>query len=88
MGTETTVVEIMPGDPNGAPSFDDDDDGDDDNGDGDGCGSGGTAVACDNCGYVWCYSGERWVATCPNCDRRTDTGLKPDEFEDDDNDDE
>lgn len=49
---------------------------DPDNGD-----SESTVVVCEHCGYEWTYSGEMWRATCPRCGKKTDTGLKPDEFE-------
>lgn len=41
-----------------------------------------THVECSHCGYEWEYSGEMWTATCPRCNRKTETGLKPDDFED------
>ena len=39
-----------------------------------------TEVECERCGYVWTYKGEMWRATCPRCNHKTPTGLKPDEF--------
>lgn len=41
-----------------------------------------TEVECMDCGYIWCYSGQMWRATCPRCQHKTPTGLKPDEFDD------
>ncbi|AFZ74595.1 hypothetical protein SAMN05443661_12113 [Natronobacterium gregoryi] len=41
-----------------------------------------TEVECEECGYVWQYSGQMWRATCPRCSHKTPTGLKPDEFDD------
>lgn len=41
----------------------------------------GVEVECHKCGYTWIYKGQRWTATCPNCQANTDTGLGP---EDDD----
>jgi len=32
-----------------------------------------TEVECQNCGYIWMYSGEMWNATCPRCGRKTRT---------------
>jgi len=42
----------------------------------------GVEVECEHCGYVWVYSGKMWTATCPRCNRKTPTGLKPDDFDD------
>jgi len=39
----------------------------------------GIVVDCGNCGYEWEYSGTMWVTTCPRCNRKTETGLRPDE---------
>lgn len=33
----------------------------------------GVETECDNCGYVWVYTGKRWTTTCPNCNRKTST---------------
>lgn len=41
----------------------------------------GVVVVCQHCGNEWVYSGEYWTTTCPNCQRKTPTGLKPDEFD-------
>lgn len=30
-----------------------------------------TAVTCRHCEYVWDYSGEMQMATCPSCQRKT-----------------
>jgi len=37
-----------------------------------------TEVECQNCGYVWMYSGELWNATCPRCNRKTKTPFHED----------
>ena len=37
-----------------------------------------TEVECQNCGYVWMYSGEMWHATCPRCGRKTKTPYHED----------
>jgi uncharacterized OB-fold protein len=39
----------------------------------------GVEVECQNCGYVWVYSGEMWQTTCPRCNRKTPTGLAPED---------
>jgi len=40
-------------------------------------------VECQNCGYIWEYSGEMWTATCPRCNRKTMTPYHQDFDEDD-----
>lgn len=45
------------------------------------CDDGGTEVVCHKCNYSWEYVGEMWRATCPRCGAKTDTGLKPDDFD-------
>lgn len=42
----------------------------------------GVQIECQNCGYVWIYSGQMWNATCPRCNRKTPTPYNPD-YEDD-----
>lgn len=39
----------------------------------------GVEVECENCGYVWTYSGQMWSATCPNCGRKTPTPYAEDD---------
>ena len=36
-------------------------------------------VECEKCGYEWTYTGEMWNTTCPRCNRKTPTGLAPDD---------
>lgn len=33
----------------------------------------GVETECQNCGYIWTYTGTMWNATCPNCGRKTPT---------------
>lgn len=42
----------------------------------------GVEVTCHRCEYTWIYTGERWTATCPNCNAKTKTGLGPGDDED------
>jgi rubrerythrin len=41
----------------------------------------GTELTCEHCGYEWTYNGDLWQATCPRCNKKTPTGLKPDDFD-------
>jgi len=41
----------------------------------------GTELTCKHCGYEWTYDGDLWQATCPRCNKKTPTGLKPDDFD-------
>lgn len=41
----------------------------------------GIEVECEHCGYTWVYKGEMWTATCPRCNAKTESGLRPEDDE-------
>jgi len=34
-------------------------------------------ITCENCGYEWEYTGGLYTTTCPRCNNKTPTPLKP-----------